>query len=88
MLQLEFGGVLTEGLSVCGQFERRRFCELHDAVRRYVVFQASLFANSQVCCVAHLHVFVCERGRSKCCCLGVRLSTCVDLCWTSFSISD
>jgi hypothetical protein len=48
MLQLEFSSLLTEGLSVCGQFERRRFCDIHDAIRRYVVFQASLFANSQV----------------------------------------
>lgn len=47
-LQVEFLSMLKEALSLCGQYEGHRFRELHDAIRRYIVFESSVFANCQV----------------------------------------
>jgi hypothetical protein len=41
--------MLKEALALCGQYEGHRFRELHDAIRRYIVFESSVFANCQVC---------------------------------------
>lgn len=47
-LQIEFNAMVNTLKLLCDQHEQKRFGELVDAIRRYVVCEASAFANCQV----------------------------------------